>query len=85
VGPAAAAHLTGVADGVVRGAEGSLLDEGHIRGKLVCHRVDAGDIQSFLYAHARQDARHGARQQGFTGTGRAYHQHVMAKRHPRFP
>jgi Right handed beta helix region len=60
VGPVAAAHQSGVADGVVRGTEGAVLDQWHVRRELVSHRVDAGHIQRFLDGQAWQDARHGA-------------------------
>jgi hypothetical protein len=70
VGLVAPAHQPGMADGVMRGAERPVLDQGRIRGKLVGHRVNAGDVQGLVDGHARQDARHGARQQGFASPGR---------------
>jgi hypothetical protein len=56
VGPVAAAHQPGVADGVVWGAEGPVLDQRRIRWKLIRHRVNAGDVQGLVDGHARQDA-----------------------------
>jgi hypothetical protein len=66
--------------GVVRSAEWAVLNQGRIRRKLVRHRVNTGDVQGLVDGHARQDARHGARQQGLAGPGRPDHQHVRAKR-----
>ncbi len=77
VRPVAAAHQPGVADGVVRGAEGAVADQRHIRRELVGHGVDARHIQGFVDGHARQDARQGARQQGLAGAGRTDHQDVV--------
>ncbi len=48
--------------------------------QLVRHGVDAGDVQGFFDAHARQDTRHGPRQQGLTGTRGADEQHVVDNR-----
>ena len=67
LGPVAAAHQTGVADGVVRGAEGAGGDQWRFGGKLVGDRVDADDVQGFVDRQARQDAGQGARQQGLVG------------------
>jgi len=49
---------------MVWGAEGAVAHQRHIRGKLVGHGIDAGDVQGFIDGQARQDGGHGARQQG---------------------
>ena len=77
VGPVAAAHQPGVRDGVVRGAERALLDQRYVRRELVGHRIDAGHIQRFVDAHARQDARHRARQQGLARSGGPDKKYIM--------
>ena len=69
---------------MVWGAEGAALDERRIGGELVSHRVNAGDIQGFVYGQRRQDTRQGVRQQRFTRPGRAYHQHVRDNRPSHF-
>ena len=73
----AAAHQPGVRDGVVRGAEGPAADQRHVRRELVGDGIDAGHIQRLVDGHARQDARHGARQQGLAGAWRPNHQDIM--------
>jgi len=73
VGPVAAADQAGVGDGVVVGAERPLLDQGHIRRKLVRYGIDSGGIQSFFDGHIRQDAGEGPGQKGLTRAGRAFH------------
>jgi len=62
---------------MARGAEGAVLDQWGVRRELVGDGVDAGDIQRLVDGHARQDARHGPRQQRLARAGRADHQHVM--------
>jgi len=77
MGPVPAAHQASMADGVVRGAEGTVADERYIGRELVSHGVDARHIQRFFDAHARQDARHGARQEGLACARGADHHHVV--------
>ena len=75
--PVAPAHQPGMRDGVVWGAEGAVLDEGGVRRELVGDRIDAGHVQGFLDAHARQDTGHGACQQGLAGSGWTDHQDIV--------
>jgi hypothetical protein len=49
----APAHLPGMADGMVRGAERPVADERGAGRELVGHRVDAGYIQGLLDGHLR--------------------------------
>ncbi len=78
--PVAPADQSSMADGVMRRTEGARPNQGHVRGKGIRHRVDAGHIQGFVDRHGRQDAGHGARQQGLACPGRSDHQHVMPAR-----
>ncbi len=77
VRPVASADQPGVRDGVVRGAEGAVLNEGGVRRELVGDRIDAGHVQGFFDAHVRQDARDSTRQQGLACAGWADHQDVV--------
>jgi len=45
VRPVTAADQSGMADGVVRRAEGSVLNQGEAGGKGIRDGIDAGDIQ----------------------------------------
>ena len=78
LGPTATANQAGVADGVVGGAKGAVAHQGFIGVKLVGHRLDAGHVQGFLDGHPGQNTRHQAGNEGFTRSGRAAHQHVVA-------
>jgi hypothetical protein len=80
MGPVAAAHQTGVADGVVRGSEGTVAQQGGIRGELVSHGVNAGHIQRLVYRHFGQDAGQGTREQGLAAAWWPHHQDVVDNR-----
>jgi hypothetical protein len=60
-------HQPGVADGMVRGAEGMVLDQGCVRRKLDSHRINAGDVQGFVAGPTRQGARQQGRREVYLG------------------
>ena len=55
-------------------------DVGSAGGQLVCDRIDARHIQRFFDAHLRQNAGHGTRQQGLTGSWTSSHKYIMDKK-----
>ncbi len=76
--PVATAHQAGVADGVVRGAEGAALEQRNAVRQRVSDGVDAGDVQRLLQGHVGQDGGQGARHERFASTRRADHQQIMS-------
>ena len=53
-------------------------DQWHPGGKLVCHRIDARDIQRFIDAHLRQNAGHRACKQCLSGAWGSDEKTIMA-------
>ena len=76
-GQFAAADQPGVADSVMRRAEGARLHQWHIAGQHVGHAIDAGRFQSFFNRQVGQDARQCTRQQRLARAGAAAHQAVV--------
>ena len=71
LGIGAAADESGVADRVVRRAEGPPAEERRIRRKQSEHGVDLAGLERLLLGHRRQDARHALREHALAGAGRA--------------
>ncbi len=62
--PRASADQARVGNGVVRGTEGTITDEGLIWGQQVSDGIDAGHIQGFFDGHVRQYRWQRSRQEG---------------------
>ena len=76
-GPVAAADQPGVGDGVVRGAERALPDQGRIRRQQAADAVYLGDLQGFVVGHGGQDGGERTREEGFAAARRPAHNHVV--------
>ena len=76
MGQVAAAHQPGMADGMVRRAEGPVADQRDVRGELVGHRIDAGHVQASSMV-MRGKMLGMKRQQGLTGSGWSDEKHVV--------
>ena len=74
----AAADESGVGDGVVRRAEGTVRDQAAVGVEYAGDGVDLGGLQRLLEAQGSEDGRKALGQHGLAGAGRADHQDVVS-------
>lgn len=77
-GVGAAAEESGVGDGVVGRAKGSGDEEGFFRVEEAGDGVDLGGLDGFVFAHVGHDGGKAFGEHGLAGSGRPYHQDVVA-------
>ena len=74
---AASTDQSGIGDGVMRGTERSLLEQGMIVRKQSGHRMDLGGLKGFFKGEIGQDGRQTPGQHGFAAAGRTAHQNIV--------